>query len=205
MLTDNASVLTLASSSKRRRRNSLDTDASVRALAPSSLFGNSRESLPLSVLSANVDAGSGIHPGHARPTVAGFASAERASVYSSSGVAPVVNSERNSYYAAKQGPDGGSIRSGLLGHGKTDSINGSITGLPTSPLASPREPKEASLHGRTSRRNSDWQDGPVDDEEENAEPADEQNGTEVREKAEKVTEKVSKCHGSKKAKEKGKK
>ncbi|CAK7272751.1 hypothetical protein SEPCBS119000_005290 [Sporothrix epigloea] len=53
LLTDNASILTLASSSKRRRRRSFDTDASVRALAPSSLFGGSRESLPLSVLSAN--------------------------------------------------------------------------------------------------------------------------------------------------------
>ncbi|KAL9079138.1 MAG: hypothetical protein Q9157_001937, partial [Trypethelium eluteriae] len=58
LLTDNASILTLASSSKRRRRHSLDTDASVRALAPSSVWGGSRESLPLSVLSANVDAGS---------------------------------------------------------------------------------------------------------------------------------------------------
>ncbi|KJR84032.1 uncharacterized protein SPSK_00258 [Sporothrix schenckii 1099-18] len=55
LLTDNASILTLASSSKRRRRRSIDTDASVRALAPSSLFGGSRESLPLSVLSANME------------------------------------------------------------------------------------------------------------------------------------------------------
>ncbi|CAK7215897.1 hypothetical protein SBRCBS47491_002632 [Sporothrix bragantina] len=55
LLTDNASILTLASSSKRRRRRSFDTDASVRALAPSSLFGGSRESLPLSVLSANIE------------------------------------------------------------------------------------------------------------------------------------------------------
>lgn len=54
ILTDNASIITLASSSKRRRR-SMDTDASVRALAPSSIFGGSRESLPLSVLSANLD------------------------------------------------------------------------------------------------------------------------------------------------------
>lgn len=55
LLTDNASVITLASSSKHHRRHSLDTDASVRALAPSSLWGGSRESLPLSVLSANLD------------------------------------------------------------------------------------------------------------------------------------------------------
>lgn len=52
--TDNASIITLASSSKRRRR-SFDTDASVRALAPSSVFGGSRESLPLSMLSGNHD------------------------------------------------------------------------------------------------------------------------------------------------------
>lgn len=55
LLTDNASIITLASSSKRRRRHSLDTDASVRALAPSSLWGGSRESLPLSVLSGNFE------------------------------------------------------------------------------------------------------------------------------------------------------
>jgi len=53
-------------------------------------------------------------------------------------------SERNSYYSTKQatGIDSVSVRSGLLGHGRTDSINGSITGLAgatTSPLASPRE------------------------------------------------------------------
>ncbi|KAK9320404.1 hypothetical protein V1517DRAFT_329471 [Lipomyces orientalis] len=46
--TDNASVITLASSSKRRRK-SIDTNASTRALAPDSLFGGSRESLPLTV------------------------------------------------------------------------------------------------------------------------------------------------------------
>lgn len=46
---DNASVLTLASSSKRRRR-SLETNASMRALAPSSMydFNASKESLPKS-------------------------------------------------------------------------------------------------------------------------------------------------------------
>lgn len=37
----------------------MDTDASVRALAPSSVWGGSRESLPLSVLSANLDNGAG--------------------------------------------------------------------------------------------------------------------------------------------------
>ncbi|KAF3925142.1 hypothetical protein ABW20_dc0101199 [Dactylellina cionopaga] len=52
MLSDDASILTLASSSrKRERRRSFDTDASIRALPPSSLWGGSKESLPLSVLS----------------------------------------------------------------------------------------------------------------------------------------------------------
>ncbi|QDS76277.1 hypothetical protein FKW77_001774 [Venturia effusa] len=145
VLSDDASIMTLASSSKRRRRASLDTNASVRALAPSSLWGNSRESLPLSVLSSNVDRAAG-----------GFASAERASVYSATGVnAPALISERNSYYSVKQGIDSTSIRSGLLGHGRTDSINGSISGLP-SPLATPRDQPE--LPGRSSRRASEWKE-----------------------------------------------
>ena len=162
LLTDNASILTLASSSKRRRRNSLDTNASVRALAPSSIFGGSRESLPLSVLSGTLEAGAGtIH--HGRSTVGGLASAERASVYSSSGVAPQLNSERNSFHGPKQGTtaDGASIRSGLIGHGRNDSITGSIGGIATSPLASPRE---FVTHDRLSRRNSSW--GEIGDEEE---------------------------------------
>ncbi|KAJ9142603.1 ca2+-modulated nonselective cation channel polycystin protein [Coniochaeta hoffmannii] len=143
LLTDNASILTLASSSKRRRRRSFDTDASVRALAPSSLFGGSRESLPLSVLSATVDGGAagpttpGLHGQRGQPA------AERTSIYSASGI---LASERNSYYAKQNvgGPagagDGASVRSGLLGHGRADSISGSIGGMgPTSALASPRE------------------------------------------------------------------
>ena len=158
LLTDNASIMTLASSSKRRRRNSLDTNASVRALAPSSLFGGSRESLPLSVLSANV----GDQPGNtslhqARHPSTTLPSTERASVYSSSGIAPALSSERNSYYAGKQSNtgDGGSMRSGLLGHGRNDSITGSIGGHGNtgSPLASPRE---VPSQGRISRRNSGW-------------------------------------------------
>lgn len=155
ILTDNASILTLASSTKRRRRNSLDTNASVRALAPSSVWGGSRESLPLSVLSGNADA---IYSPQNRPggVTGGFANAERASVYSSSGVAaPALSSERNSYYANKQNADGVSVRSGFLGHGRTDSINGSIGPNPTSPLASPREPAGP---GRMSRRSSDWKE-----------------------------------------------
>lgn len=114
LLTDNASILTLASSSKRRRR-SMDTDASVRAMAPSSVFGGSRESLPLSVLSGNANterySTSGMHT----------ASAERTSIYSSSGMmrerdaggvsSPALASERNSYYANKQPGDAKSLRS----------------------------------------------------------------------------------------------
>lgn len=152
ILTDNASILTLASSSKRRRRNSLDTNASVRALAPSSHYGGSRESLPLSVLSANADT---IYSPSTRPSnVGAFANAERASVYSASGVtAPVLSSERNSYYANKQNADGLSVRSGLLGHGRTDSIS-SIRATPTSPLASPREP----MGPGKARRSMDWKD-----------------------------------------------
>jgi hypothetical protein len=152
ILTDNASILTLASSSKRRRRNSVDTNASMRALAPSSMFGGSRESLPLSVLSANPDT---IYSPSNRPSnVGAFVNAERASVYSASGVtAPVLPSERNSYYATKQA-DGLSIRSGLLGHGRTDSIS-SIRATPTSPLASPRDPMNP---GRLSRKSSEWKD-----------------------------------------------
>jgi hypothetical protein len=158
ILSDDASILTLASSSKRRRRHSVDTDASVRALAPSSLFGNSRESLPLSVLSSTMDSApaGALSSSQNRP---GLASAERASVYSASGVgAPALISERNSYYSAKQGIDGASVRSGFLGHGRTDSINGSITGLVStnSPMASPRDAEPV---GRSSRRTSEWKDG----------------------------------------------
>lgn len=66
----------------------------------------------------------------------------------------MLSSERNSYYAGKQvnTGDGGSVRSGLLGHGRNDSITGSIGGH-ASPLASPREVQHP---GRISRRNSGW-------------------------------------------------
>ena len=161
MLTDNASVLTLASSTKRRRRNSLDTNASVRALAPSSVWGGSRESLPLSVLSGNVESPAGITAGglyqsQNRPSVGGLASAERASVYSSSGVGPpALNSERNSYYAGKQGVENMSVGSGLLGHGRAESLSGSIGGAaaPSSPLVSPRDTAHSDkLNRRDSER-----------------------------------------------------
>jgi hypothetical protein len=154
----------------------MDTDASVRALAPSSLFGGSRESLPLSVLSANVDSSSVVPTPHQpRPNVAGLN--ERASIYSATGVAPALPSERNSYYAGKQiAADGGSVKSGLIGHGRTDSVSGSIGGAaaPGSPLASPRETSGAP--GILSRNNSAW--GEVD-EEEKAE--DDEEGDEIKE------------------------
>ncbi|KAG6028898.1 hypothetical protein E4U40_000767 [Claviceps sp. LM458 group G5] len=140
LLTDNASILTLASSSKRRRRRSMDTDASVRALAPSSLWGGSRESLPLSVLSANIEQGGmsatpGLHGTAPRPAP------ERNSIYSAAGVAPAMANERNSILA-KQG-DGASVRSGRLGPGRKDSVNGNLNLVgPTSPLATPLEEHE---------------------------------------------------------------
>lgn len=129
MLTDDASVLTLASSSKRRRRNSVDTNASVKALAPASMFGGSRESLPLSVLSGTI-----INPHNVAdnaslrdtasyygPRSASAMNAERASLISASGItAPALVSERNSYIGSKPVGDGGSIRSNLMGHNVGD-------------------------------------------------------------------------------------
>lgn len=157
LLTDNASILTLASSSKRRRRRSMDTDASVRALAPSSLFGGSRESLPLSVLSSNIDPFS-VATHQTRASAGGVN--ERASIYSATGIAPALPSERNSYYAGKQGLSGetSSMKSGLAGHNRNDSISapggGSGSGgAASSPLASPRDNS-----GRLSRANSAWGD-----------------------------------------------
>ncbi|KAH6622704.1 hypothetical protein F5144DRAFT_336754 [Chaetomium tenue] len=133
LLTDNASILTLASSSKRRRRRSFDTDASVRALAPSSLWGGSRESLPLSVLSATMDGTvggpttPGLHRG-ASSGMGGIGANERTSIYSATGILGTT-----------------AASDGLFGHGRADSVAGSIGGgltVPpsgTSPLASPRE------------------------------------------------------------------
>jgi hypothetical protein len=62
--------------------------------------------------------------------------AERNSIYSATGVAPAIQSERNSVYA-KQG-DGASVRSGIPGHTRGDSLGGSTTAV-TSPLVSPKE------------------------------------------------------------------
>lgn len=145
LLTDNASVLTLASSSKRRRRNSLDTNASVRALAPSSLFSGSRESLPLSVLSGNMGAnntGAGADQSNVSITNTagilgrgGATNNERASLNSASGVLPA---------------DRGSVRSGLQPHhGRNDSINGSIG-------AQVAGSSITGVTGRMSRRSSGW-------------------------------------------------
>ncbi|KAL3459272.1 hypothetical protein BJX64DRAFT_206333 [Aspergillus heterothallicus] len=151
ILTDNASILTLASSSKRRRRNSLDTNASVRALAPSSVFGGSRESLPLSVLSGVGEASNTSvlnAPGVlSRPSLVGLASVERASIYSSSGATP--GGERGSFYASKQGTatgDGASIRSGIHSHTRQDSNAASISGVGAQSI----------IPGRISRRSSGW-------------------------------------------------
>lgn len=180
VLTDNASILTLASSSKRRRRNSLDTNASVRALAPSSIFGGSRESLPLSVLSGNVNEPSNSSAFNAqgvlsRPSIVGLASAERISVYSASGAAPVGSgaAERGSYHTAKQSPaagDGASIRSGAPSHSRNDSTAASISGGVGSPLAM--------ASGRVSRRSSGWGEiaGDEDEEGRSGERADDKSG-----------------------------
>lgn len=155
-LTDNASLLTLASSSKRRRRNSLDTNASVRGLAPSSVFGGSRESLPLSVLSGNTTEASNTSVFNAsgvlsRPSIVGLASAERISVYSGSGAIPLASTpaERSGLYTTKQtaGGDTASIRSGVQSHSRNDSTAASIAGGISSPLA---------MTGRMSRRSSGW-------------------------------------------------
>ncbi|CAK7198005.1 hypothetical protein SEUCBS139899_000661 [Sporothrix eucalyptigena] len=117
LLTDNASILTLASSSKRRRRRSFDTDASVRALAPSSLFGGSRESLPLSVLSANIEgpssstlmpstsannnapSGLALHPTSSRMSVASTGLSNSAAVAAATTAASAA-AERTSIYSA---------------------------------------------------------------------------------------------------------
>jgi len=143
----------------------MDTDASVRALAPSSVFGGSRESLPLSVLSSTIEANGNLH--QPRPSVQ--IPNERASIYSATGVAPALPSERNSYYAGKQSilNDGGSIKSGLLGHGRNDSVTGSIGAIPAasgSPLASPRDQS----NGKLSRTNSGWEAGEAVSNEEKA-------------------------------------
>ncbi|KAF7717429.1 Uncharacterized protein PECH_006418 [Penicillium ucsense] len=157
-LNDNASILTLASSSKRRRRNSLDTNASVRALAPSSVFGGSRESLPLSLLSGSV-----IEPASAsafnaqgvpaRPSIVGLASAERISVYSSPGTAALGTSGERNFHVSRGNQvagDGVSIRSGVASHTRNDSAAAGISGAVNNPYIL--------TSGRVSRRSSGWGD-----------------------------------------------
>lgn len=127
LLSDNASVLTLASSSHRpNRRDSWDEDASIRAIPPRSAWGGSRESLPLSVLSQNPEqlptpAGQILQPSQRYST---------STVGAGTGIgAPVLSSERNSVYAGKASTvDGASIRSGHIGHGRSDSTAGSVLG-----------------------------------------------------------------------------
>lgn len=127
LLSDNASVLTLASSSHRpHRRDSWDEDASIRAIPPRSAWGGSRESLPLSVLSQNAEQfppvpGALLQPSQRYST---------STVGAAAGIgAPVLSSGRNSVYAGKTSTlDGGSIRSGHIGHGRSDSTSGSMLG-----------------------------------------------------------------------------
>lgn len=162
LLTDNASILTLASS-KRRRRNSLDTNASIRALAPSSIFGGSRESLPLSVLSGNIggENASSLNAPGVLNRGNGLISAERSSVYSATGgtVGLSTAGERGSFYAASSingnkqssggtAADGGSVRSS---HARNDSAGGSVGGISNS--AAGVGPPSATT-GRTSHRGS---------------------------------------------------
>jgi len=136
----------------------MDTDASVRALAPSSVFGGSRESLPLSILSANIEPSSGPSTAHHQSRPSGALN-ERASIYSSAGIAPALPSDRNSYYAGKNATttDGSSVKSGYMGHGRNNSVSGSIGGIgtTTSPLASPRDNQPINA-GTLSRSNSSW-------------------------------------------------
>ena len=148
------------------------------------MFGGSRESLPLSVLSGTI-----IHPGQTDTASLRDASGsmytssklnpDRASLISASGVtAPALVSERNSYIGSKYG-DAASVRSGLLGgaHGRNDSITGSIGGrdhreremvtAPTSPLVEDEAANYTTIpivteKPRTNRRSSDWADPNVE-------------------------------------------
>ncbi|OJK02541.1 hypothetical protein ASPACDRAFT_24614 [Aspergillus aculeatus ATCC 16872] len=163
LLTDNASILTLASSSKRRRRNSLDTNASVRALAPSSVFGGSRESLPLSVLSGTM----GEQPSNTsslnapgvlnRPSLVGLASVERASVYSASSANPLAGERGNFHKAATTAGDAASTMSVSHSHSRHDSNVTSVTGAgPGNAWSGPSQQQQAAVTGRISRRSSGW-------------------------------------------------
>ena len=132
---DNASIITLASSSKRRRR-SFDTDASVRAMAPSSVWGGSRESLPLSVLSGNFDVGGGGR------SIAG----ERASLYGST--------FRSGDAASVHGVGG-----------PTGSIMGEISGASNSGPAAGSPLMASTMVGRPNRGSNGWSVGAAEGEE----------------------------------------
>lgn len=126
LLTDNASILTLASSTHPRgRRNSLDTNASIRAIPPTSTWGGSRESLPLSTFSQTesftgasgpvlppvISSAGSIYQAQYQPSI-GVASTERASAYNN---APTKSDDTNyaSYSSASRSlNDGGSFRGG---------------------------------------------------------------------------------------------
>jgi hypothetical protein len=70
---------------------------------------------------------------------------ERNSIYSTTGIAPALPSERNSFYAKQSiAGDAASVRSGLFGHGRAESMSGSVGGV-ASPLASPREVSESDV------------------------------------------------------------
>ncbi|KAG5297603.1 hypothetical protein I7I48_06766 [Histoplasma ohiense] len=176
LLTDNASVLTLASSSKRHRRNSLDTNASVRALAPSSIFSGSRESLPLSVLSGNMGnigvpggepSNSPIPNAPGALNRPGLSGTERGSVYSYSGP---TSGERTSYQPGRsQLGDTGSVTSGHNSHHqRNDSAAGSVGGNTMSYISMSTAP------GRANRRSSGWGEVPSSNDSENE--GDEPNG-----------------------------
>jgi len=126
LLSDNASVLTLASSShQQHRRDSWDEDASIRALPPRSTWGGSRESLPLSVLSHNqgseplAPTSGALHPPQQR-----FSTSTTGNIGG-----PLLSSERNSVYAGKSTVDTSSIRSGQVGHARSDSNAASMSSV----------------------------------------------------------------------------
>lgn len=149
LLTDNASIMTLASSTHPRgRRNSLDTNASIRAIPPTSTWGGSRESLPLSTFSQTESNGAsavpslhslssptgGMYQSQQRPSI-GIASAERLSAYGSTATPehasaigsrslPDIGSAR-----AVPGTDGSSVRGGMTDYSRNDSVSETFSGM----------------------------------------------------------------------------
>lgn len=138
LLTDNASIMTLASSTHPRgRRNSLDTNASIRAIPPTSTWGGSRESLPLSTFSqtesyagpsgplhsTGTSTTGGLYQSQHRPSI-GVASTERISAYST---LPVPE-HTYSTPAPRSVGDGSSGRDGGVERSRNDSVSDSMTG-----------------------------------------------------------------------------